>query len=72
MRIRIFDHFSRFQLSTLQNANFRANMLVQGQVGAEILQLDHFGPHYRIPRPHIGLDAPQPVTSSKEAFSEGY
>ena len=47
-------------------------MLVQGQVGAEILQLDHFGPHYRIPRPHIGLDAAQPVTSSKEAFSEGY
>ena len=40
-------------------------MLVQGQVGAQILQLDHFGPHYRIPRPDIRLDAPQPVISLK-------
>ena len=45
-------------------------MLVQGRVHSEILELEHFGPYHRIPHPHIGLDAPQPVISSKEAFSE--
>ena len=51
------------------------NILSQGlpvpRYHSKIFILDHFWPHQWIPHPNIGLDAPQPVISSKQAFSEG-
>ena len=43
-----------------KNVHFRANMLVQGRVGAQIFIIDHFWLHHRIPHPQIALKPAQP------------
>ena len=55
-----------------KNVHFRATMLVQGRVGAQIFIIDHFWLHHRIPHPQIALEPAQPEKNSTTSHSSSF